>query len=130
MVKPSGLVGVFDGDYASLTFDQADPAKGQADDALLIAALVANPRVMRQMPRLFHQAGLEIVAFFPYVVAEVGQADFWATSIEAYRRLVPSSGMMTEDYADAWATSLVNDSQAGVFFGANNYYSYVAKRVV
>jgi ubiquinone/menaquinone biosynthesis C-methylase UbiE len=128
VVKPGGMVAIFDGDYASLTFDQADPAQGRADDQALITALVTNPRVMRQIPRLLRQAGLTLVAFFPYVLAEVGQADFWASGIEAYRRLVAKAGLMTDQYADAWAARLGHDSQAGVFFGASNYYSYVAKR--
>jgi hypothetical protein len=35
---------------------------------------------------------------------------------------------MTEDEADAWAAALRSDSEAGVFFGSNNYYAYVARR--
>ena len=44
VLKPGGTIAVFDGDYASLTFDQADEAKAVADDAKLIRAVVANPR--------------------------------------------------------------------------------------
>jgi hypothetical protein len=42
---------------------------------------------------------------------------------------VAKSGLMTGEYADAWAARLGHDSQAGVFFGASNFYSYVARRV-
>jgi hypothetical protein len=42
--------------------------------------------------------------------------------------LVPKSGIMTEQEADAWAEGLRLDSAAGVFFGASNYYGYVARR--
>ena len=129
VVKPGGMVGIFDGDYASLTFDQENPTKGKTDDEAILKAMVANPRVMRQMPRLLRQAGLELVSVFPYVLAEVGQADFWASGIESFRRLVPKSGMMTEEYANEWAASLVKDSEEGIFFGASNYYGYVARRM-
>jgi hypothetical protein len=84
---------------------------------------------MRQMPRLLRKAGLELVSVFPYVLAEVGQADFWAPGIESFRRLVPKSGMMTEEYVNEWAASLVKDSEEGIFFGASNYYGYVARRM-
>ena len=30
VVKPGGMVGIFDGDYASLTFSHEDPTKGHA----------------------------------------------------------------------------------------------------
>jgi ubiquinone/menaquinone biosynthesis C-methylase UbiE len=128
VVKPGGRVGIFDGDYASLTFAQEDPAKGQRDDEAIRNGLVANPNIMRQMPRLLQQAGLELVSFFPYVLAEAGKANFWASAIEAYSRLVVKSGMMSESYAADWAAGLTKDSEAGLFFGASNYYSYVAKR--
>lgn len=57
VLKRGGMLGMFDGDYASLTFDHADPVKGKAYDEALISAVVTNPRVMRQMPRLLRQVG-------------------------------------------------------------------------
>jgi ubiquinone/menaquinone biosynthesis C-methylase UbiE len=128
LVRPGGMIGIFDGDYASMTFGHGDPAKGKAYDDAIIGGLVTSPRVMRQMPRLLQAAGLQLVASFPYIVAEVGKADFWAPAIESFRRLVPKSGAMTEQEANAWADSLLIDSTAGVFFGASNYYGYVARR--
>jgi hypothetical protein len=38
------------------------------------------------------------------------------------------AGTMSAEAADAWAASLVADAKNGVFFGASNYYSYVARR--
>ncbi len=65
IAKPGSSIGIFDGDYASLTFGHPDPDQGKRDDEALIAAIVTNPRVMRQMPVLVHEAGLELVASFP-----------------------------------------------------------------
>lgn len=128
VVRPGGMIGVFDGDYASLTFDHPDPAKGKAYDEALISALVTNPRVMRQLPRLLQAAGLELVASASYVLSEIGKADFWASAIDAYRKLVAKAGVMPEREANAWAAALHGDSDAGVFFGSSNYYAYVARR--
>ena len=101
LVRPGGMVGIFDGDYASMTFGHADPAKGKAYDDAIIRGVVTSPRAMREMPRLLQAAGLHLVATFPYIVAEVGKADFWTPAIESFRRLVPKSGAMTEQEADA-----------------------------
>jgi ubiquinone/menaquinone biosynthesis C-methylase UbiE len=128
VVRPGGMVGIFDGDYASLTFDHAEPDKGKACDEALISALVTNPRVMRQLPRLMRAAGLDLLACFSYVLSEAGAASFWSSAIEAYRKLVPKSGVMSEDEANAWAAALRRDSDEGVFFGSSNYYAYVARR--
>jgi ubiquinone/menaquinone biosynthesis C-methylase UbiE len=128
IVKPGGTVGIFDGDYASLTFGSDDPAKGKADDETIINAIVTNPRVMRQMPQLLREAGLELDASFSYVVADIGKADFWAPAIQSFLRLLPKAGAMTERGAQAWADDMLKRSDQGVFFGASNYYSYVARR--
>ena len=77
VVKPGGIVGFFDGDYASMTFTLADPEQTRQYDEALINAIVTSPRVMRYMPRLLREAGLEMVRVFASVMAEVGQADFW-----------------------------------------------------
>jgi ubiquinone/menaquinone biosynthesis C-methylase UbiE len=129
VLKGGGKLGVFDGDYASLTFDCAGPVKGKAYDDSLIGAVVTNPRVMRQMPRLLRAAGLELEASFSYVLSAVGAANFWLPAIETYRKLIPKARVMTEDEANAWAAALRGDSEAGVFFGSSNYYAYVAKRI-
>ena len=128
MVRRGGTVGIFDGDYASMTFDHPDPAKGNCYDEPLISAIVTSPRVMRQMPRLLSEAGLELVASFQHVLAEIGNADFWLTALESFRKLIPKAGAMSEAEAVGWIDGRLEDSRKGVFFGACNYYSYVAKR--
>jgi hypothetical protein len=83
---------------------------------------------MRQLPRLAKSVGLELVKSFPYVLAEVGQADFWVPAIESFRKLIPKSGAMTEQEAETWADMILKTSEDGTFFGASNYYGYVLQR--
>ena len=128
IAKPGSSIGIFDGDYASLTFGHPDPDRGKRDDEALIAALVTNPRVMRQMPVLVRETGLELVAVFPHVLAEVGKADFWLPAIEAFGKLMPTAGAMTAAEASAWADRLIQASESDVFFGASNYYGYVLRK--
>lgn len=128
LIRPGGTIGIFDGDYASLTFDQPDPLNAKFADDAVIRAVVTNPRVMRQMPRMLREAGLELVSFFSHVLAEAGSASFWSSAIEVYRRLVAKAGAMTEEQANAWSSTLRCDSDAGVFFASCNYYAYVARR--
>lgn len=128
VLRPGGMLGVFDGDYASMTFGNANPVQGKVYDEAVIAALVTNPRVMRLMPRLLREAGFELIMCSPYVLAETGRAQFWASAIEAYRHLIPKAGTLTQGEADAWASALRRDSEEGVFFGSSNYYAYVATR--
>lgn len=128
VLGPGGMIGIFDGDYASAAYGYADPVKGKAYDEALRSTVSISPRVMRQMPHLLRAAGLDLVAAFPYVVADIGKADFYLSSIESFRKLLPKAGVMTEEEAGAWADGLNRDSEEGTFFRANNYYSYVARR--
>jgi len=90
--------------------------------------VVANPRVMGQMPRLLREAGFELLTSFSHVLAEVGTASFWLSGIETFRRLLPQAGAMTAAEADAWAAGQRAASDAGVFFGRCNYHAYLARK--
>lgn len=126
VVQPGGKVGIFDGDYASLTFATEDPREGKEIDEKIHSAMVTNPRVMRQMPQLLDRADLELVTAFPYIVAEMGRTDFWEGAIQSLVKLLPRAGAMTESEAEEWADGLFRRSEQGTFFGASNYYGYVA----
>src|SRR5215218_9635116 len=128
VIKPGGLIAIFDGDYASMTFALDDPVESKRYEEALIRAIVTSPRVMRQMPRLIQQAGLEMVRVLPYIMAEVGEGDFWLSAIDAFGKLAPKSGAMTEAEASSWANALHEASEEGVYFGASNYYTYIARR--
>jgi ubiquinone/menaquinone biosynthesis C-methylase UbiE len=128
VVKPGGLIAIFDGDYASMTFALDDPVESKRYDKALINAIVTSPRVMRQMPRLIRQTNLEMIRTFPYIMAEVGEGDFWLSAIDSFEKLAPKSGAMTEAEATSWANELHEASDEGVFFGASNYYTYIARR--
>jgi ubiquinone/menaquinone biosynthesis C-methylase UbiE len=128
VTRPGGAIGIFDGDYASLTFGHPDPAKAPRYDERIVNAIVVSPRVMRDMPRLLRAAGLELVRHFGWVLTDVGQADFWASAIQMYRTLLPSIGAFTDEEANGWADVMEAESAAGTFFGAANFYAYVARR--
>lgn len=128
IVKPGGSIAVFDGDFASLTFGNDDAEQGKAIEELIIAAIVTNARVMRQMPQLLQETDLRLDASFSYVVADIGKADFWTPALQAFRRLLPQSGVITEDEANAWVDLMLVRSGQNKFFGASNFYCYIARR--
>jgi ubiquinone/menaquinone biosynthesis C-methylase UbiE len=128
IAKPGGKVGIFDGDYASLTFATEDPEEGKRIDEKIHGAMVTNPRIMRQLPQLLADYRLRLEQGFPYVVAETGRADFWEGAIQSLVKLLPRAGAMTESEAEQWADGQFRRSEQGTFFGASNFYGYVATR--
>ena len=129
VVRPGGKVGIFDGDYASLTYGSETPDQAEVTDRLVVDALVTNPRVMREMPRLLLEAGFGLEAAYAHVVADIGKADFFAPGIQAMLTLLPKSGAMTEVQVRSWADAVTRQSEQGIYFAASNFYSYVAMRL-
>src|SRR5205085_9495715 len=76
VTRPGGALAVFDGDFASWSWSHPDPALAVAMNEALIATVVANPLLMRQMPRLLRDLGLRLVAAQPNLYAEVGTGRF------------------------------------------------------
>jgi SAM-dependent methyltransferase len=128
VVKPGGVVATFDGDYASLTLSHSDPDLGKRAEEAILELIVNNPRVMRDMPRLLRDAGLELSEATPHVYAEIGSGSFFANFAESYATVLGSSGLLTEGEVERWRTELAQSVVEGTFFGASNYYTYLARR--
>ena len=128
VVRPGGTVAVFDGDYASLTFGYPDHALAKTIEEDLRKVMVANPRVMRDMPRLLHEAGLELVDGVGALYANVGSGRFWANAVEAYSVVLSRSGLLPPDVVEDWRAFQSQSVRDGTFFGASNYYTYLARR--
>jgi hypothetical protein len=72
VARPGGTVVIFDGDYAT-TSSGVD----REMDERIISGVIANPRVMRAMPRLLREVGLKPVDSRAWVLTEIGRADFF-----------------------------------------------------
>ena len=126
VLRSEGTVGIFDGDYASLTFELADEVRSRRMDDAIIGSLITNPRILRRLPRLLKMAGFTVEVVMPSIITEVGNADFWRSSVEAYAKLAPVAGILNEAEATAWREELLDASTRGEFFGSCVYYAYIA----
>src|SRR5262245_36827496 len=97
------------------------------DDAFF-AAMVNNPRVLREMPRLLRDAGLELADVLPYMYSEVGTGRFFAGAAESYAPMIRSSGLVAGETVDAWLHEQRCAVEQRTFFAACNYYAYLALR--
>lgn len=130
VVKPGGTVAIFDGDYASWTHGCSDADLGKEMEDGIIATVVSHPRVMRDMPRLLREAGLELVEIMPHVYAEAGTGVFFLGAAEAYGPMVARAGQVPQKRVDRWLAEQRRSAADGTFFGACNYYAYLATRRV
>lgn len=128
VLRPDGTLVVFDGDYATLTFGTEDPEEGRAWDERIIRSIVANPRIMRSLPRHLRRIGLELVAARAYAFNEIGKADFFAASLRSFQVLLPKAGAATAEEVEAFVGDQFRASEKGTFFAGYNFITCIARR--
>ena len=121
---------IFDGDFASLTFAHPDPAFAKAMEEALGEAVFTHPRLMRDLPRLLRQTGLEIMATRPYIYAEIGTGSFFAGFAETYAPLVQRAGLLTARQVEDWLLEQRRAIEQHTFFAACNFYAYLTRRPI
>lgn len=128
VTKVGGTVAVFDGDYASITFGYPDDRVESEIEAALMKALIANPRIMRDMPRLIEETSLELVSASGQLYADIGSGAFWANVPESYAGILSASRDVDPAVVEEWRAYQARAVAENKFFGASNYYSYLMIR--
>ncbi|MDP2824291.1 MAG: methyltransferase domain-containing protein [Sulfuritalea sp.] len=128
VVRPGGIVAVFDGDYASMTFAFPDHEFGHRMDAALVTASFNNPRIMRELPRLMPEFGLTLKAAWGDAVAEIGTASYFRSFAETYAPYIVKAGLFSAEAVGVWLAAQRQAMEDGTFFASCNYYTYLACR--
>lgn len=115
VLRPGGTLVVFDGDYATLTFGTEDPEEGRAWDERIIRAIIANPRVMRAVPRHFRRLGLQLAGWHAYAFNEIGSADFFLGSLRSFLVLLPKAGVAAAEAVQAFVDASSARRRRGPF---------------
>jgi ubiquinone/menaquinone biosynthesis C-methylase UbiE len=128
VVRPGGSVAIFDGDYASLTFAHPDADLARRVEDALLEVFVNNPRIMRDLPRLLPEVGLEVVEATGHVYADIGRGGFFANMAESYGTILAETGLLPAADIDEWRSEQARAVAESTFFGASNYYTYLTRR--
>jgi ubiquinone/menaquinone biosynthesis C-methylase UbiE len=126
VVRPGGTVVILDGDYASLTYAFPDHSFGHQMDAALATASFNNPRIMRDLPRLLPQVGLRPAQAWGDAVVEIGTSSYFKSFAETYAPYVKRAGLLPAQAVDVWLNEQLQAMEAGTFFAACNYYTYLS----
>ena len=121
VVRPGGTVVIFDGDYATITF-----GTDREMDEKIMTGVIANPRVMRGMPRLLRDAGLRLIDSRSWVLSEIGRADFFLGALQSFPVLLPRAGVATSEEIEKFVTQQLRACEEGTFFGGCNFYAMMA----
>jgi SAM-dependent methyltransferase len=130
VLEPGGTVAIFDGDYASLTFAYPDADLAKRVEEALQEVFVNNPRLMRDLPRLLRLAALELVEATPHAYADIGAGRYFANILDTFGPLLVSSGLLPTEEVERWRDWQTRALADGTFFGASNFYTYLARRPI
>jgi hypothetical protein len=120
------MVAIFDGDYASWSFGGTDPVLGKTVQEAIVATIVGQPRVMRDMPHLLQRAGLDLVDVLAFVYADIGPGGFFLNAAENFVPIVARAGMVLPEAIESWLAEQRQAAADGTFFSASNFYAYLA----
>jgi len=123
VVRPGGTVVIFDGDYATMTF-----GVDREMDEKIISGVIANPRVMRAMPRLLCEVGLKLIDSRGWMLTEIGRAEFFLGSLQSFLILLPKAGVASPEEIQAFVDRQQRASEGGTFFAGYNFYAMIAQR--
>lgn len=129
VLRAHGRLLIFDRDFASSALSLDNEIAAKIDIADIARAFAAQPFIMRQLPKLLAEAGFGIDSHRSYVIADVGHAEFFAENLSTWRRLLPVSGVIGKDDADLLTDGLEAASAAGTLFWANNFYTFIARKL-
>ena len=128
LTTPGGRIIIHDGDYASVVFESGNAELDAKMPLLLLRAVVANPFVMRQMPRLLGDLDVEVTHALGDVVVETAAAEYFPNMVENYAPLIADNGWAAPDEVESWISGVLEAVSKGTFFGSCNFVTYSATK--
>jgi ubiquinone/menaquinone biosynthesis C-methylase UbiE len=127
VLRPRGLLAVFDGDYATTTVALGDHDPLQACVDAMMANSVHDRRLMRRLPARVRAAGCEVVCLRSHGFVET-EGGYMLTIVERGADFLRGFGQIGEETAASLKAEARRRVEAGTFFGHIAYASLVAQK--
>lgn len=128
VLRPGGMLVIFDGDYATITvalFD-GDPLQ-TAIDAVL-RNLVHAPYIMRQLPALATAAGFDVQEVRPHGYVQTASPDYLLSLISRGLSAAASADEIGSGLVDGFLHEARRRVENGSFYGAILFLSLFARK--
>jgi ubiquinone/menaquinone biosynthesis C-methylase UbiE len=130
VLRPSGWLALFDGDYATATVALRDHDPLQACVEAMMATSVNDRWLMRRISALVRRCGFEAVAFRSHGYAETGGGAYMLSVIDRGADILGESGRIGADFVQALKAEARRRAEAGMFFGHIAYASLTGRKPV
>jgi ubiquinone/menaquinone biosynthesis C-methylase UbiE len=128
VLRPGGVLAVFDGDYATATVALGEDDPLQTAVEAMIRASVHDPWLVRRLPAMARDGGFEVERFDSHGFAQTGPADYMLSVVERGVEVMRAAGRIGEAAAGALVGEARGRVDEGRFFGFVAYGSLVARR--
>jgi ubiquinone/menaquinone biosynthesis C-methylase UbiE len=129
VLRSRGWLGIFDGDYATVTCACGDSDPLQACAEACVDYLVHDRWLVRRLPQLVRAAGFDFrrVRSHGYLEAP-SSGGYMLAIVDRGADTLVTTGRLSVDAADALKAEARHRSEAGEFFGHISYASLIARK--
>lgn len=128
VLRPSGWLALFDGDYATTTVALRDHDPLQACVDAMMANSVNDRRVMRRASALAQACGFEAVQFKSHGFADTSGGTYMLSVIERGADILGAAGTIGESLVTALKAEAQRRVDSGTFFGHIAYASLTGRK--
>jgi ubiquinone/menaquinone biosynthesis C-methylase UbiE len=127
VLRPGGLLAVFDGDYATATVALGDHDPLQACVDAMMRASVTERRVMRRLPSLAREAGFEDVLARSHGYLDTDGGPYMLSVVDRGVDVLVASGELGSASAEELRAEARRRADRGSFFGHIAYVALTAR---
>ena len=126
--RPGGTLAIFDADYAGLTITTGKDALDDEVIRTLRQNAVAQPDIMRKVPRIASNLKLERYDLIPTLLAEAGDSEFFVSMSKALAGVISAQGGLDPETARRWIAAIDQAISEGAFFAMCPYFAYLYRK--
>jgi ubiquinone/menaquinone biosynthesis C-methylase UbiE len=128
VLRPAGLLAVFDGNYSTTTVALGDHDPLQACVEAMMTASVTDRWLMRRLPAVVGRHDLTVLRYASHDYVETTEPDYLLTVIDRGADLLHSTGQISDELVAALKSEGRRRVKTGTFFGQISYTSLIARR--
>lgn len=128
VLRPQGLLAVFDGNYSTTTVALGDHDPLQACVDAMMTSSVTDRWLMRRLPAMVRGMDVEILLYDSHAYVETDAAEYLLTVVDRGADVLESAGLISAALCAALKEEARDRTAAGRFFGQITYTSLIARK--
>jgi ubiquinone/menaquinone biosynthesis C-methylase UbiE len=128
VLRPGGLLAVFDGDYVATTvaIDTFDPLQRAVD--AMVANFVQNPWLTRRLGPILGSIGFTLTSLRSHGYTQTTEPQYMLTIVDRGVDVLAGAGVIGAEQAEGLKSEARRRVKVGAFFGHISYISVIARK--